>query len=54
MKKIFSIICFIRSIYYTYIYSSFFSLSMGYISGHNYYEQKDGSLKCKTCGNISK
>lgn len=47
MNKIFSLICLFQTIYRT-IYCG------TYVSGHDYIEQDDGSLKCELCGKISK
>lgn len=41
--------CFVRTVYYWFRYPVGF-----YISGHDYIEQKDGSLRCKDCGHVSK
>lgn len=46
-KIIFIPICWIIELYWLIMYGAF-------ISGHNYIEQKNGSLKCEVCGKISK
>lgn len=47
MNIIFRPICWITEVYYAIFYNSL-------ISGHDYIEQDDGSLKCDICGKISK
>jgi hypothetical protein len=54
LRSYFIIICWIKGIYWTYLYSSFNSLSLGFISGHDFVEQDDNTLKCKICNKISK
>ena len=45
------IICFLRTVWYTlrlgYLYGA-------YVSGHDYQEQDDHSLKCRVCGQVAK
>ena len=43
------IICKLKTLWYTIRYSR----SMTIISGHEYVEQEDGTLKCSVCGDIS-
>jgi hypothetical protein len=47
IKIIFRPICWITEVYYQFRYNEI-------ISGHEYIEQEDGSLKCDICGFISK
>jgi len=46
------IICFIKTILRTAGRPAFW-LDLIHISGHDYAEQEDGSLKCKICGDKS-
>lgn len=56
IKKLLGIICNFKTFYYVFKRPQGFNKELGlfYISGHDYVEQKDGSLKCKVCGDISK
>lgn len=47
IKKIFLPICWITELYYSLRYNSL-------ISGHDFVEQNNGSLKCEICGEVSK
>ena len=47
-------ICWIRTIWYTLERFTKTGEVIPYVSGHWFREQKDGSLKCDVCGNISK
>jgi len=46
--------CWIRTIWYTLERFTKTGEVIPYVSGHWFREQKDGSLKCDVCGNISK
>lgn len=49
-----SCICSVRKVWRTLIHTSWpFSFMGAYASGHEYQEQEDGRLQCKTCGDIS-
>lgn len=46
-----SIICFFKTIYRT--ITSYWLFEGVYISGHDFIEQEDMSLKCEICGKVS-
>lgn len=47
-----NLICLLKTIYLNLDINTL--LNRAYISGHDYVEQKNGNLKCKICGDISK
>ena len=52
--RVFSFICFVKMVYRTLRHAYWMGPGDDWISGCDYIEQDDGTLKCRICRHISK